>query len=91
MFVSNDSEGQADSQKSSAIVRSAKTPAAIPGEVLPADALMLQADGPEPGAASRAVSLSSILRFKWTILAVFLLVAAPAIAMIWGARFRHSS
>ncbi len=34
-------------------------------------------------ATSTVELLTSILRFKWTILAVFVLVAAPAIAAIW--------
>jgi capsular exopolysaccharide synthesis family protein len=34
-------------------------------------------------APSSTELLASILRFKWTILAVFVLVAAPAIAVIW--------
>jgi succinoglycan biosynthesis transport protein ExoP len=39
--------------------------------------------GIRQAATSPTELLASILRFKWTILAVFVLVAAPAIAAIW--------
>jgi len=38
---------------------------------------------PRQAAPSATDLLASILRFKWTILIVFILVAAPAIAAIW--------
>jgi succinoglycan biosynthesis transport protein ExoP len=42
--------------------------------------------GPNPPmqpAASGTEVLTSVLRFKWTILAIFVLVSAPIIALIW--------
>lgn len=40
--------------------------------------------GPGPGPGSGPVHLGSLVRYKWSILAVFLSIAVPAVTVIWA-------
>jgi len=64
------------------IVHSAEKPVSIAGATLLASQFMGPGE-PTQAAPSAVRLLASIWRLKWTITAVFVMVAAPAIAAIW--------
>ena len=78
----DDSNRAHEEMQPTEIVPSAKKPISV------ADATLLPNQFMGAGGAAQAVPLAdniieSMLRFKWMILAIFILVAAPAIAAIW--------
>ena len=78
----DDSSRPSEGMQPTEIIHSAKEPiSAADVTLLPNQAFGLEQH--VQAAPSMFELLTSILRFKWTILAVFVLVAAPAIAAIW--------
>ncbi|MHC4569673.1 MAG: hypothetical protein ACYTE3_28435, partial [Planctomycetota bacterium] len=84
-------QGQKDSSKASRKVsRVAPTPAlpgsqtlvSVPAATMGTDTFMGDSE-PISAAPSLTDHVRSTLRFKWTIVVIFILLAAPAIAAIW--------
>ena len=80
--ASDDSSRSGEGMQPTEIIPTAKKPISV------ADATLLPNQFMGTGGPTQAVPLGSdiiesMFRFKWTVLAVFVLVAAPAIAAIW--------
>ena len=83
-------QGQKDNGKTSRVSRVAPTPA-LPGSqtLVPVRSAAMGTNtfmgdgGPVPAGPSLSDNVRSTLRFKWTIMAIFVLLAAPAIVAIW--------
>ena len=78
----DDSSRPREEMQPTEIIHSAQKPISVADAALLPNQL-LGLDQHMQAAPSLVELLVSILRFKWTILAVFVLVAAPAIAVIW--------
>ncbi|OHB76605.1 MAG: hypothetical protein A2Z25_06060 [Planctomycetes bacterium RBG_16_55_9] len=76
------SNGPGKESRSSEIVLSAEE-IINPPHVTPWPNRLMRAGGSGPSVPLANDILGSFLRFKWTVLFVFLLVSAPAIAIIW--------
>jgi len=78
----DDSSKSNDGMQPTEIMPVAKEPVSVVDATLLPNQFMGMGS-PRQAAPSATDLLASILRFKWTILIVFVLVAAPAIAAIW--------
>ena len=78
----DDSSRPREEMQPTEIIHSAKKPISVADATLLPNQFM-GTGGPAQGVTPATDIVESIFRFKWTILAVFVLVAAPAIAAIW--------
>ncbi len=78
----DDSSRPHEGMQPTEIVPSAKKPISVVNGALPPDQFMGMG-GPTQAVQSGNDIIQSMFRFKWTLLVIFVLVAAPAIAVIW--------
>jgi len=86
MFVSEDSRENGQNRRRSTdvtqIVAHSKAPMAVSGGIFAPEGHGGMPEAPA-GGTRRGVSLSAILRYKWTVFLITVLVAAPAITGVW--------
>jgi len=87
MFVSENSRQDGNSGRRSTdsgqIVTQTHAPIASGGGIFGAESGSILPDAQASGSDKRGVSLWAVLRYKWTILLITVLVAAPAITGVW--------